>query len=125
MTFNQAHRAIKRAEISIIADAVPASIGANASNQFGWTLLMLAAIEGNTRIGKLLLDRGANVAALNHWGESALSLAAHRGHLPFVKLLKSFGATKDVRPHGYDLENWLRTFSGLPQTNIDAILGVL
>ena len=77
MTFNQAHRAIKRGQIATLTMAVPSAISANATNRFGWTLLMLAAIEGNTSIGDLLLARGADLAALNDFGESALSLAAH------------------------------------------------
>jgi ankyrin repeat protein len=122
VTFEEAHRAIKRGQTSLIEEAVPAALSVNSSNQFGWTLLMLAALEGNTKIGSLLLDRGADVAALNKFGESALSLAAHKGHLPFVKLLKLRGASGDVRPHGYDLESWLRIASGLPAVKIDAIM---
>ena len=83
---------------------------------------MLAAIEGNTKIGTLLLDRGADVAALNKFGDSALSLAAHSGHLPFVRLLKSRGASGDVRPFVSDLESWLRVSSALSDAKIDAIM---
>jgi ankyrin repeat protein len=124
MTFEEAHRAIKRGQVSILEEAVPATISVNSSNRFGWTLLMLAALEGNTKIGTILLDSGADISALNNFGESALSLAAHKGHLPFVKLLKSRGASGDVRPHGQDLENWLRNASGLPSSKIDAIMEV-
>lgn len=122
MTFEEAHRAIKREQISLLEDAVPTALSVNSSNRFGWILLMLAALEGNTEIGTLLLDRGADVAALNNCGESALSLAAHKGHLPFVKLLKLRGASGDVRPHGHDLESWLRNASELPAAKIDAIM---
>jgi len=122
MTFEQAHRAIKIGQISILDEAIPATLSVDSSNQFGWTLLMLAALEGDTRIGTLLLDRGADVALLNRYGESALSLAAHTGHLPFVNLLRLRGASGDVRPHGHDLESWLRGASGLPDAKIDAIM---
>ncbi|MDB6110590.1 MAG: Ankyrin [Pedosphaera sp.] len=125
MTFEEAHRAIKRGQTSVLEAAVPATISANSTNRFGWTLLMLAALEGNTKIGTVLLDRGADVGALNNFGESALSLAAHKGHLPFVKLLTSCGASGDIRPHGHDLESWLRNASGLSKAKIDAILEVV
>jgi len=125
MTFEEAHRAIKRGQISLLEEAVPAALGVNSSNRSGWTLLMLAALEGNTKIGTFLIDRGADVAALNNFGESALSLAAHKGHLPFVKLLKSRGASGGVRPHGHDLESWLRNASGLSDAKIDAIMEVV
>jgi ankyrin repeat protein len=125
MKFEEAHRAIKKGQASVLEDAISAGLSVNSSNRSGWTLLMLAALEGNTRIGTLLLDRGADVSALNNFGESALSLAAHKGHLPFIKLLKSRGASNYVQPHGCDLESWLRNASGLPQTKIDAITELL
>ena len=122
MTYDDVHRAIKRGQLEVLKETIPSSIGPNASNRFGWTLLMLAALEGNTKIGLFLIDQGADVTALNDFGESALSLAAHKGHLPFVKLLKSRGASGDVRPHGHDLESWLKNASGLSKAKIDAIL---
>jgi ankyrin repeat protein len=125
MTFEQAHRAIKRGQCALLEEAIPVALSVNSSNRFGWSLLMLAALEGNTKIGALLLDRGADITALNNFGENALSLAAHKGHLPFVRLLKSHGASGDVRPHGHDLESWLRFASGLPQAKIDAILNIV
>jgi uncharacterized protein len=125
MTFEQAHRAIKRGQIGALEKAVPSAISVNATNRFGWTLLMLAALEGNIKIGELFIERGADLAVLNNFGESALSLAAHNGHLPFVKLLKSNGASGDVHPHGHSLEGWLRSASGLPEDKIKAILEVV
>ena len=86
---------------------------------------MLAALEGNIKIGALLIERGANVAALNNFRESALSLAAHEGHLPFIKLLKSNGSPIDAHPHGHSLEDWLRIASGLPETKIKAIIDLV
>jgi ankyrin repeat protein len=125
VTFDQAHRAIKRGQLTLLKEAIPHSLRADETNRFGWTLLMLAAIEGNIRIGALLIERGADVSALNHFGESALSLAAHKGHLPFVKLLKSNGAPTDPYPHGHSLEEWLRISSGLPETKVRTIMDVI
>ena len=122
MTYDEAHRAIKRGRISQLEEAIPAVLDVNSPNRFGWTLLMLAACAGNTKIGTLFLDRGAHVSALNKFGESALSLAAHEGHLRFVKLLKSRGASGDVRPHGSDLEHWLRIAACLPDAKDEAIM---
>lgn len=122
MTFEQAHRAINRGQSAVLEDVVLSASDVNVSNRFGWTLLMLAALEGNTKIGCLLIARGADVTALNKFGESALSLAAHKGHLPFVKLLKTHGASSAVSPHGHNLEEWLRMASGLPAAKIDRIM---
>lgn len=125
MTFDQAHRAIKRGQLAALREAIPAALDVDKRNQFGWTLLMLAALEGNTKIGALLIERGADVAAVNNFGQSPLSLAAHEGHLPFVKLLISNGASTDVRPHGHSLANWLRIASGLSPAKLKAIMDVL
>ncbi len=125
MTFDQAHRLIKRGQITALEKAIPNELDPNATNQFGWTLLMLTALEGNTRIGTFLLTNGADVGALNNFGENALSLAAHKGHLPFVKLLKAHGASGAVWPHGHALEEWLRIASSLPNSKIDAIMEVV
>jgi ankyrin repeat protein len=125
MTFDEAHRLIKRGQVASLEKEIPNSLDPNATNQFGWTLLMLTALEGNTKIGAFLLAQGADVAALNNFGENALSLAAHKGHLPFVKLLKAHGASSAVWPHGHALEEWLRMASGLPESKIDAIMQVV
>ena len=53
---------------------------------------MLAAIEGNRAVAELLLERGADVNSANNVGETALSLAAHNGHVSLVRLLKDSGA---------------------------------
>jgi len=86
---------------------------------------MLTAIEGNTKIGQLLLDRGANINALNDFGENALSCAALKGHLRFVQLLISNGASSDVRPHGNVLHNWIAQFSGLTESQIADIVDAI
>jgi len=97
----------------------------NATNRFGWTPLMLTAIEGNTKIGQLLVERGADIAALNDSGENALSCAALTGHLRFVQLLVSQGANSDVRPHGNSLDAWITQCSGLTDSQITAILNAI
>jgi ankyrin repeat protein len=86
---------------------------------------MVAAMEGNTSIGELLLERGAKTDEVNNVGETALSLAAHKGHIRFIRMLLRSGASPDVRPHGTTLENWLRAASSLPSGNITSILEIL
>jgi Ankyrin repeats (3 copies) len=77
MTFDQAHRLIKNGDLVSLRHELDAGTSANLVNQFSWTLLMLAAFEGNTTIGKLLISRGATIDKTNDFGETALSLAAH------------------------------------------------
>ena len=81
--------------------------------------------EGNTAIGELLVSRGAELDALNDFGETALSLAAHSGHTPFVQVLLANGASTDCNPHGHSLKDWLRVASGLPEDKIASILDLI
>ena len=87
---------------------------------------MLAALEGNTTLAELLLERGAAVNSVNNFGETALSLAAHKGHLAFVRLLLKRGASPDVQPHGSStLRGWLEVASGLPAEKIDSLMELI
>ena len=86
---------------------------------------MLAALEGNTSIGELLISRGASLEATNDFGETALSLAAHNGHMRFVQLLLANGAPRNCRPHGHSLADWIRVASGLPADKIDVVLELI
>ena len=86
---------------------------------------MLAALEGAVPVGQLLLLRGATVDARNQHDETALSLAAQKGHLTFVRLLLEHGASTDCRPHGTPLVERLKHVSGLPTAQLAEILSVL
>jgi ankyrin repeat protein len=125
MTFEEAHTCIKRGDIGSLAQSLQSGLDPNLSNKLSWTLLMLAAIEGNTAIGRVLVSRGADVDATNNFGESALSLAAHKGHVMFVNWLLDIGASRHCRPHGRDLGDWLKEASRLPPQTISAVLGLL
>ena len=48
---------------------------------------MLAAVEGNVEIGRLLIEKGADLAAMNLKGETALTIATQKGHAEFAGLL--------------------------------------
>ena len=68
MTFDDAHKLIKKGDILALRCELDSGMSPDLSNQFSWTLLMLAAIEGNTKIGELLVSRGANVNKTNNFG---------------------------------------------------------
>ena len=126
MNFDQAHHAIKRSDLASLELALRSTLSADAANHFGWTLLMLAAIEGSTSIGSFLISVGAAVNSQNDFGDTALSLAACGGHLRFVHLLKQSGATgASLRPHGHDLPTWIRSASGLPEEKIAEMLAAI
>jgi ankyrin repeat protein len=125
MAFDKIHTLIKHGDIISLRRELDTGASANLSNQFSWTLLMLAAMQGNTSIGELLIQRGADINAINDSGETALSLAAHGGHIPFIRVLLTNGATTDCHPHGYRLKDWVRVSSGLPQDKIASILDLI
>lgn len=127
MTFDDCHRVIKKGDVVELRRAIDAGeVAPNLSNRFSWTLLMMAALEGNTAVAELLLERGATVNSVNDFGETALSLAAHKGHLPFLRLLLERGASPEVRPHGSStLKGWLEVASGLPPAKIDSVIELI
>jgi ankyrin repeat protein len=115
MNFDDLQKLIKNGE----------GTSANLSNQFSWTLLMLAVIEGNLPMAELLISRGADVNAVNDFGATALSLAACAGHIRLVRVLLGNGSFTDCEPHGQRLEIWLKVSSGLPQDKIASIIEII
>ena len=51
------------------------------------TALLFAALGGHDAVAKLVLDRGADVAATDNKGATALMVAARGGHEAVAKLL--------------------------------------
>jgi ankyrin repeat protein len=125
MDFNEAHRAIKKGDVLAIRQALQGGLSPNLSNKYSWSLLMLAALEGNTTAAELLVEHGADIHAVNNVGETPLSLAAHKGHAHLTQWLMDRGASTECRPHGWPLSSWVRETSGLPQDRISKILTML
>ena len=125
MTFEELHRRIKNADIVALRHELEQGLDPNFSNRFGWSVLMLAALEGTVPIGELLISKGADPDRTNDVGQTALSLAAHGGHIPLVEMLIRKGASTECHPHGHSMEDWIRNTSGLPKDRIDIILGLL
>ncbi len=66
----------------------------------GHTALMYAAEFGHIEVGKLLLENGADINAVDNYNDPALNVAAFHGHLEFAKMLVEMGAELDVRGFG-------------------------
>ena len=125
ISYRAAQTLIKRSDEPALRAALNAGLEPNQTNQNGWSLLMLAAVEGAVPLGRLLLDAGAGIDSSNRHGETALSLAAQKGHLPFMKLLLEHGASPACKPHGEALTDWLRTASSLPPATLAEVLEAL
>ena len=54
MTFDEASKLIKKSDIIRLRKELQDGLSPNTANQYSWTLLMVAALEGNTSIGSLL-----------------------------------------------------------------------
>jgi uncharacterized protein len=96
MTYRGAQTLIKRGDEPSLRAALESSLDPNLSNQNGWTLLMLAAVEGHVAIGRLLLEKGADITARNNKEDTALTLATHRGHTLFAALLNEASPTQET-----------------------------
>jgi hypothetical protein len=64
------------------------------------TILMWTGEIGHPKMAKALLDAGADIDALDTYGDPAVSVAAFNGHLDVVKLLVARGAALDKRGLG-------------------------
>jgi ankyrin repeat protein len=75
-----------------VIDLVRRGMDPNTSDPSGTTLLMLAANSGNEQLLDFLLRSRANILKYNKYGDSALGLAALRGHGAIVRRLIEAGA---------------------------------
>ena len=79
-------------------------------DEHGNTLLLLAAQQGNKRVVKALLRRGANIHAQNQQGNSVLHYCYEYGHVNLAEYLQGKGADDSLlNKHG------LTCYEGLQQ----------
>jgi len=107
MNFDESCKLIKKGDIIRLRQELREGLSPNLANQASWTLLMIAALEGNTSMGSLLIENGAELDKRNKFHETALSLAAHSGHPSFVELLLTSGASLECHPFGNTFDVWL------------------
>lgn len=119
--YEKLYREIKAGRLTAVQAFLDKGGDPNLSNRYGWSLLMAAAMKGNSRITTLLLDRGAHINKSNDFGETALALAAGGGFPKTVKLLLSQGASLDVHPHGQSLSAYMR-YARQASAAVDSLL---
>ena len=86
ISYRAAQTLIKRGDEAALRAALDAGLDPNLTNENGWSLLMLAAVEGSLPLGALLLERGADPSRQNAKGQTALTIAATRDHAAFTDL---------------------------------------
>ena len=95
-------------DFAIMKALVDAGGDIESPNTEGQTLLMAVARTGNTETARLLLERGANVNAVENWGsQTALMWAASQKQPQMVKLLLEYGAEADTRGKDHDWPRWI------------------
>jgi uncharacterized protein len=92
LSYRGAQTLIKRGDEPALRTALDQGLDANLANHKGWSLLMLAAVEGSAPLGQLLIEKGANLVALNGKGDTPLSIATQKGHTAFIELLREHSA---------------------------------
>lgn len=86
----------------------------------GLTPLMEAASGGYVEVGRVLLDKGADVNAppVPSSRDTALTIAADKGHYRFVELLLSRNAAVDVKNKKGNSPLWLACNGKILSLNI-------
>jgi RNA polymerase primary sigma factor len=100
---------------------------ANALDDKGRTLLMLAASRGHAEICRLLLEAGADPLIHDHEGIDALTLALGKGYAEVAALLRGYLAPLDIHATSieeslswidsedvFDLSSWEEYEASLP-----------
>lgn len=88
----------------------------NYANREGTTILMQAIMDDNQPLAKLLINKGADVNAVNQRGNTPLGIAQREGLGNMVELLKSSGAT-DL---GAEMLKPSRKYLGSPEPSLTA-----
>ena len=89
ISYRAAQTLIKRNDLEALRLALDQRLNPDLTNDNGWSLLMLAAVEGHVPLGQLLIERGANLAARNRKGDTALDIATKKGYTAFADLLNN------------------------------------
>ncbi|CAH1253040.1 DAPK1 [Branchiostoma lanceolatum] len=105
MDENEFWRAVKRGDVQTVRRGLQAGVDVNQSLQgytYGETALHWVSVFGNTEMGKLLIQRGADVEARDKYGNTALHSAISNGKTEIVEMLIQHGAdvqAKDKEGH--------------------------
>ena len=74
-----------------------AELSANDEYSHGHTVLMRAALDGNTKKVKELIDQGADINQIDYNGRTALMFAVVNLHYETMKVLLEYGADVNAK----------------------------
>lgn len=75
-----------------VEEAIMNGANVNAKDNYGWTVLIWAAMGGKTETAELLLKHGADVNAKDNSGWTPLRWAGNHGNTGIADLLRKYGA---------------------------------
>ena len=87
---------IREGDIERIIELLDSGVDVNLRLIEGWTPLMVAALDDQIEVARLLLSRGADVRLQNAKGLTAETIAERKGHQRALQLLRS--ARTGIRP---------------------------
>ncbi|MDP2822263.1 MAG: ankyrin repeat domain-containing protein [Sulfuritalea sp.] len=93
--------AAHRNDTETVADFIRRGMDVNTSDRSGTSLLMIAAGNGNEQLLETLLRNRANILKKNKYGDSAITLAALKGHLPVLRRLIEQGGAERINDPGW------------------------
>lgn len=107
--------------MEVIKALIAAGADVNIATDGGNTAIQEAALQGNVAITKLLIEKGANVNAVNQWNETPLFICGlAKGSAEVAQLLLDAGADKTMK----DVDGKTAVDMALQNTN-EAVLRVL
>jgi hypothetical protein len=95
-TDNALKNAAIQGRIDLVRCLVDAGADVNATDNNGWTVLMVASDDGHIDLVRFLVEAGADVNATDNNGWTALMVASDDGHIDLVRFLVEAGADVNV-----------------------------
>lgn len=93
--------AVRTGAVDLVERAVELGVDVNAS-YYGYTPLQCSILAGSLEVAQLLLQRGAEVNAVDEEGRTPLFLAVEKGQIDMFRLLLCSGADLDSLNFNYE-----------------------
>ena len=90
--YDEMEKAINENDSATVSDLLKRGMDVDSVDPAGNTLLIIASRNGNEQMVEMLLRHHASPLKINKYGDSALMLAALKGHLDIVTALVAAGA---------------------------------
>ena len=107
--------AVSSADVTKVAQLLRNKVNVNAKSDNGKTPLMIASINGQIEITKILLKANADVTIKDEDGKTAIIMASENGYTGIVNLLKLHGVKDTVQIQG---SNGVRSLDPSPRSTV-------